>query len=119
MKITAFEKQILLEAKAERKRLRHMLLDLSDYALSKTLGITIKQVAAEMTIRQRPMTTHEAIDLANTIRRKNCVMALFKTKGGWSLTETSKLGNDYSSLDGYVATYNNQINAQQILNDAR
>ena len=119
MRISDFDKQILLEAKAERKRLRPLLADLSDYALAKTLGIPIKQVSAEMTKKPSPMTTSDAIDLANTIRRKNCVMALFKTKQGWLLTETSKLENDYSTLDGYIATYNNQINAQQILNDVR
>jgi DNA-binding transcriptional regulator YdaS (Cro superfamily) len=120
MKLSDFDKQILLEAKAERTRLRHLQSELSDYALAKTLGLTESRINHYFeNMRKSPMTMANAIDIANLIRIRRCPMAVIKKGTKWQVVEASKLTDSDRDSDGYIGTYIHTINAQQIFNDAR
>lgn len=118
MKLSAFDKQILHEAKIERTRLRHLQSELSNYALAKTLGLTESQINHYFT-RKRTMTMEKAIDIANLIRIRRCPMSLFMIGDSFHVIETSGINDGDLNDDSYIATYNDKVTAQQIFNDAR
>jgi len=123
MKLSAFDEQILHEARAERNRLRALVNELSNEALARAFKCTINHVKAVLSDGKRKknnrMSMMRAQEIAEMIKNSGTEKSLFRVGLRWGLVDTSQLTDDDLLDDSYIATYNDKVTAQQIFNDAK